>query len=197
MRVGLSDVHRFSFSSDHSWSSEALAAGTDALSDDLHLWGYMTVKHRGGWSSTCNCLMSCVYIFTSVVTACCFVFSSFLSSDLLCCMWIATSAWTCPLRTTRWSPHWETAMAAVPSSGCSVTWPLASDSSPQSSVVLHPTSPGFPYPHQMALTTHHAPLAFTSWPRNAENWAAAAFLPFDRITVQHRFEDKLHWHLHF
>lgn len=162
MRVGLSNAHRFSFSSDHRWSSQTLAAGPDALSDDLHLWGYMTVKHREGWPSTCNCLMSCVYIYISCKCLFLFCFSSFLSSDLLCCMWIATSAWTCPLRTTRWSPHWETAMAAVPSSGCSVTWPLASDSSPHSSVLLLQTSPGFPYPHQMALTTHHAPLAFNS-----------------------------------
>lgn len=77
LRVGLSDAHRFSFSSDHSWSSEALAADTDALSDDLHLWEYMTVKHRGGWSSTCNCLMSCVYIYISCncLLFCFFIFS--------------------------------------------------------------------------------------------------------------------------
>lgn len=64
----------------------------------------------------------------------CFTFSLFSNSH--CSTWIVTNAWTCHLRRTRWSPLWETAVAAAPSSGCSVTWPWASDPSPQHYLLL-------------------------------------------------------------
>lgn len=82
----------------------------------------------------------------------CFVppFILLLFSGSPCCTWTATSVWTCHQKKTSWFPPSETATTAAPSSGCSVTWPWASDSHlgrTASAPVLHdprspPPSPG-------------------------------------------------------
>ncbi len=118
----------------------------------------------------CNCLCLCPS----------------LSSDSPCCMWTATSVWTCRLRRTRWSPLWETATAAALSSGCSVTWPWVSDPSPH--LPSPPTTTT--HPNQSWLSTpsaggsyharHNTPLPVTAWPANTEIQAAVACLPLWR-----------------
>lgn len=94
-----------------------------------------------------------------------------LSSDSHCYTWTATSVWTCRLRRTRWCPPWETATTAALSSGCSVTWPWASDPSPSPLPPHHShrnqswhstPSPGGSY------QTRHTPLPVSAWPANAE-----------------------------
>lgn len=58
------------------------------------------------------------------------IFSPFvllLFSVSPCCTWTATSVWTCRQKKTSWFPPSESATTAAPSSGCSVTWPWASD----------------------------------------------------------------------
>lgn len=84
-------------------------------------------------------------------------------------MWTATSAWTCRPRRTRWCPRWETATTAAPSSGCSATWPWASDPSsylfppPLSSrpALGPPSPPRAPSPGGSSCTSHASPLCQT------------------------------------
>lgn len=101
-------------------------------------------------------------------------------------MWTATSVWTCRLRRTRWSPPWETATAAALSSGCSVTWPWASDPSPHltspTTTTTHPNQSWLstPSPGGSYHTHHNTPLPVTAWPANTEIQAAAACLPLWR-----------------
>ena len=95
-----------------------------------------------------------------------------LSSDSHCCTWTATSVWTCRLRRTRWCPPWETAMTAALSSGCSVTWPWASDPSPSplppsTTLILNQSWLSTPSPGG-SYHTHHTPLPVSAWPANAE-----------------------------
>lgn len=114
-----------------------------------------------------------------------------LSSDSHCCTWTATSVWTCRLRRTRWCPPWETAMTAALSSGCSVTWPWASDPSPSPlppSTTLILTSPGSPHPHQVALTTHIIRLFLCQPGQRMQRFqaaaaAAAAYLPLRKCLL--------------
>lgn len=110
-----------------------------------------------------------------------------LPSDSPCCMWTATSVWTCRLRRTRWCPPWETATTAAPSSGCSVTWPWASDPSPH-------LSPHHSRPNRSWLSTpspggshhaHHTPLSVSAQPATTETQTAADYLPLcSRLLLQ-------------
>lgn len=106
-----------------------------------------------------------------------------LSSDSPCCMWTATSVWTCRPRRTRWCPPWETATAAALSSGCSATWPWAPDPSPHLSSplprsVLILTRCLFPQ-HAVHLSSCHSPAS----EYNVQ--AASAYLPlWERLLFQ-------------
>lgn len=77
-----------------------------------------------------------------------------LFSGSPCCTWTATSAWTCRRRKTRWFPPSETATTAARSSGCSVTWPWASEphlSPAAGALVLN--DPASPHHRRVALTS--------------------------------------------
>lgn len=102
-----------------------------------------------------------------------------LFSGSLCCTWTATSVWTCRRRKTRWFPPSETATTAARSSGCSVTWPWASDAHPHLSpaagaLVLN--DPGTPHRHQVALTSVSAS-AWTGY----RDWSRSRFRSIMRL----------------
>lgn len=102
-----------------------------------------------------------------------------LFSGSPCCTWTATSVWTCRRRKTRWFPPSETATTAARSSGCSVTWPWASDPHPRLSpaagaLVLN--DPGTPHRHQVALTSVSAS-AWTGY----RDWSRSRFRSIMRL----------------
>lgn len=96
-------------------------------------------------SVSCGKSIKCVYEGSSLYlspfnfTWFFFPFILLLFSGSPCCTWTATSVWTCRQKKTSWFPPSETATTAAPSSGCSVTWPWASDppSAPLPSLALH------------------------------------------------------------
>lgn len=94
-----------------------------------------------------------LYISVHLILHDFFPFILLLFSGSPCCTWTATSVWTCRQKKTSWFPPSETATTAAPSSGCSVTWPWASDpplGPAAGAAVLH--DPGSPHHHQVDVS---------------------------------------------
>lgn len=136
---------------------------TTVFSLNTHFCCYYICSHSAAmeWISvSCGKSVKCVYEGSSLYFSP-FHFTWFillLFSASPCCTWTATSVWTCRQKKTSWFPPSETATTAAPSSGCSVTWPWASDPplgpAAGAPVLHHPGSPHHPQVDVSACDIH-------------------------------------------